>query len=184
MSASKCIAKLARSWLPCAFQSSHDNGLQVHVWVHSIVIFRWTSNSTSTAAAIPDIPCVDGQQYRYIDTYMRIQTEYMGFKKFLMMSSNCSDRSLRGGTSSVTGLEHVLLRAAAAMSIDRYTANEPYSLISPVLRGTWISKKLLAISLLIVVLILAIVSQLISTILLSNIDWIISLEVWNTYLWH
>jgi hypothetical protein len=64
----------------------------------------------------------------------------------------------------------VLLRAAAAMSIYPCAANEPYSLISPVLRDTWISKKLLAISLLIVVLILAIVSQLISTILLSNID--------------
>jgi len=79
ITASKCISKLARLQPP----SSHDHGLQVHLhtrlitaskcisklarsqpgvylWVHSIVIFRRTSNcSQAPPAASPDIPCVD-----------------------------------------------------------------------------------------------------------------------------
>jgi len=88
ISASKCISKLARSWDPSpspnplylALQvtlSSHNHGLQVYLWVHLIVIFRRTSNcSQPPPAASRDILYVD----RYIDVYMRIQTEYMNFK--------------------------------------------------------------------------------------------------------
>jgi len=36
----------------------------------------------------PDIPCVDGELYRYIDTEMRIQTEFMSSKNRWTISSN------------------------------------------------------------------------------------------------
>jgi len=62
----------------------------------------------------------------------------------------------------------VLLQDAAAMSIYRYSANYPYPMIFPVLRGTMVSKNLAGISLLILLSCLTISSQFISTILLSD----------------
>ncbi|KAF8544643.1 hypothetical protein BDD12DRAFT_977586 [Trichophaea hybrida] len=62
----------------------------------------------------------------------------------------------------------VLLRDAATMSMYRYAANVPYPMILPVLRGTLVSKKPLAICLLLVMSLVTISSQLISTILLSS----------------
>jgi len=62
----------------------------------------------------------------------------------------------------------VPIRDAPGMPIYRYPANKPCSIISAVLCSTWISKKLLRISLSIVVLIVTIVSQFILTILFSN----------------
>jgi len=72
----KCITKLALSLPP----SSHDNGLQstslhsldhglqVHLSVYSIVIFRHILNrSQEPPPPSPDIPCVDGSLYRSID---------------------------------------------------------------------------------------------------------------------
>jgi len=53
--------KFARAWPPSASLNSLDNGLGVYLWVHSIVIFRRTSNcSQAPPAASPDIACVDG----------------------------------------------------------------------------------------------------------------------------
>jgi len=85
--ASKYTANLTQSWPPSASPnsldlglqvtlSSHNTGLQVYFRVYLIVICRRTSNcSQPPPAACPYIPCVD----RYIDTLMRIQTEYMRF---------------------------------------------------------------------------------------------------------
>jgi len=62
------ISKPARSWPPSGSSTSLNHGLGVYLWVHSIVIFRHTSNcSQALPAASPDIPCVDGSLYRYID---------------------------------------------------------------------------------------------------------------------
>jgi len=96
IAASECIAELTWLWPPSVSLSSLDRGLQVHVptcWittskyivnerrrvyrdtgvtevdVHSIVIFICTSTCwQSPRAASPDIPCVDRELYRYIDT--------------------------------------------------------------------------------------------------------------------
>jgi len=46
--------------------------------------------SQAPHAASSDIPCVDGYLYRYIDTLIRIQTEYMSFKNRSTISS-CND---------------------------------------------------------------------------------------------
>ena len=63
---SSTASKFARSWPPNCIsklaQSQPRNvfhhGIQVHLWVHSIVIFRRTSNySPEPPAASPDIPC-------------------------------------------------------------------------------------------------------------------------------
>ncbi|KAF8247326.1 hypothetical protein K440DRAFT_661521 [Wilcoxina mikolae CBS 423.85] len=62
----------------------------------------------------------------------------------------------------------VLLQDAAAMSIYRYAANAPYPMVLPVLRGTRISKHFFGISLLVLLSNLTILSQFISTILLSD----------------
>jgi len=62
----------------------------------------------------------------------------------------------------------ILLRDAATMCIYRYAANVPYPMILPVLRGTLVSKKPLAICLLLILSLVTISSQLISTILLSS----------------
>jgi len=62
----------------------------------------------------------------------------------------------------------VLLKDAATMSMYRYAANAPYSMVFPVLRGTCVGKNLLGISLLALLLFLTVVSQFISTILLSD----------------
>jgi len=61
--------KFARAWPPSASPNSLDHGLGVYLCVHSIVIFRRTSNcSQALPATSPDIACVDGSLYRYIDT--------------------------------------------------------------------------------------------------------------------
>ena len=53
--------KFARSQPPSAFPHSLGHGLGVYLRVHSIAIFRCTSNcSHAPPAASPDIPCVDG----------------------------------------------------------------------------------------------------------------------------
>ncbi|KAF8533539.1 hypothetical protein BDD12DRAFT_914039 [Trichophaea hybrida] len=66
--------------------------------------------------------------------------------------------------------ECVLLQDAAAMSIWRYSANSPYSLLLPVLRGTRVSRNFSTMTLLVLVSISAMVSQVISPILLSDTD--------------
>jgi hypothetical protein len=59
--ASKCITEFTWSYPPNVAQNSLDHGIQLYLWVHSIVIFRRTSNcSPAPPAASPDIPCVDG----------------------------------------------------------------------------------------------------------------------------
>jgi len=59
--ASQCISKLTGSRPPSASLCSHNNRLLVYIWVHSIVIFRRTTNcSEALPAAIPYIQCVDG----------------------------------------------------------------------------------------------------------------------------
>jgi hypothetical protein len=61
ITASNCISKLARSRPPSASPNSLDHGPGMYPCVHSIVIFRRTSNcSQAPPAASPDIPCVDG----------------------------------------------------------------------------------------------------------------------------
>jgi len=66
---SKCISKYPRLPPPSASPKLLDHSLGVYLWVHSIVIFRRTSNcSQAPPAAGPDIVCVDGLLYRYIDT--------------------------------------------------------------------------------------------------------------------
>jgi len=73
VTASKCISKLSRSWPPSVSPNSRDDGhqspspnpldhdLAVYLWVHLIIIFRFTTNcSQPQPAASPDIPCVDG----------------------------------------------------------------------------------------------------------------------------
>jgi len=62
----------------------------------------------------------------------------------------------------------VLMKDAATMSIYRYSAPAPYSMVFPVLRGTRVGRNFLGISLLVLLSFLAIVSQFISTILLSD----------------
>jgi hypothetical protein len=70
---SNCISNLAPSWRPgaspnslnhglqCASPNSHDHGPGVYPYVHSLVIFRRTSNcSQAPPAASSDIPCIDG----------------------------------------------------------------------------------------------------------------------------
>jgi len=58
---SQRISKLSRSHTPSASLRSHTNCLQVYLWVHSIIIFRRTSNCLQAQpAASPDIPFVDG----------------------------------------------------------------------------------------------------------------------------
>jgi hypothetical protein len=101
ITASNCISKLTQSRAPSESTNSLDHGLQsaspnsldhslqsasphsldhgpgVYPSVHPIVIFRRTLNcSQAPPAASPDIPCVDGSLYRYIDTSIGIQTEY------------------------------------------------------------------------------------------------------------
>jgi len=69
ITASKCISKYARLPPPSASPKSLDHGLGVYLWVHLIVIFRHSSNcSQAPPTASPDIACVDGYLYRYIDT--------------------------------------------------------------------------------------------------------------------
>jgi hypothetical protein len=62
----------------------------------------------------------------------------------------------------------VLLRDAAVMSICRYLANGPYAMVLPVLRGTKASKNFFGISLLALLSLSAILSQFLSTMLLSD----------------
>jgi len=81
ITASQCISEFTQSWSPIASPNPLDHGLGVNLWVHSIVIFRRTLNcSQAPSAASRDIPCVDGYLYGYIDTQMRIQSEYVTFK--------------------------------------------------------------------------------------------------------
>jgi len=59
----------ARLWPPSGSPNSINHSLVVHLWVHWIVIFMCTINcSQALPTASPDIPCVDGSLYRYIDT--------------------------------------------------------------------------------------------------------------------
>jgi len=89
ISSSQCISKFGLSWPPGASLPSLNNRIQVYLWAHSIVICRQTSNcSQAPPAASPDILCVDGYLYRYIESEMRIQTEYMSFKNRGMISSS------------------------------------------------------------------------------------------------
>ena len=77
ITASKCISKYP--WLPSpsASLNSLDHGLRVYLWVHSIISFWRTSNySQPPPAASPDILCVDGLQYRYIDENSNWLHEY------------------------------------------------------------------------------------------------------------
>jgi len=54
-------SKLASPWPPCASANSLNHNLQVHLWVHSIIIFRRTlSCSPPLPSASPDMPCIDG----------------------------------------------------------------------------------------------------------------------------
>ena len=62
----------------------------------------------------------------------------------------------------------VLLKDAAAMSIFRFAAVAPYPMLFPTARGTRVGKNFLAISLLVLLSLLTIFTQLISTILLSD----------------
>ncbi|KAF8246229.1 hypothetical protein K440DRAFT_662308 [Wilcoxina mikolae CBS 423.85] len=62
----------------------------------------------------------------------------------------------------------VLLQDAATMSIYRYAASSPYAMILPMIRGTLVSKKPLGIMLLMLLSVETILSQFISTILLSD----------------
>ena len=71
ITASKCISKYARLLPPSASPNSLDHSLGVYLWVHSIFIFRRTSNcSQAPPAASPDIACrwVAILIHRYIDT--------------------------------------------------------------------------------------------------------------------
>jgi len=59
--ASKCISEYTRSWPASASLNLLDHGLQVYIWVQSIVIFRRSSNCCPILpAASRDIPYVDG----------------------------------------------------------------------------------------------------------------------------
>ncbi|KAF8533290.1 hypothetical protein BDD12DRAFT_899661 [Trichophaea hybrida] len=62
----------------------------------------------------------------------------------------------------------VLLQDAATMSIYRYAASSPYAMVLPMIRGTLVGKKPLGIMLLLLLSAEAILSQFISTILLSD----------------
>ncbi|KAF8243933.1 hypothetical protein K440DRAFT_667496 [Wilcoxina mikolae CBS 423.85] len=64
----------------------------------------------------------------------------------------------------------VLLQDAAAMSIYRYSANAPYSMILPVLRGTRLAKNPMGVILLALLSCMAIVSQFVSTIFVSDMN--------------
>jgi len=60
ITACKWISKYTRLLPPSASPKSLDQGLGVYLWVHSIVIFRRTSNcSQALPTASPDIACVD-----------------------------------------------------------------------------------------------------------------------------
>jgi len=65
----------------------------------------------------------------------------------------------------------VLLQDAAAMSIYRYSATDPYAMIFPVVRGTRVGKKPLGIILLALLSFVTVLSQFISTILFSDIGF-------------
>lgn len=69
----------------------------------------------------------------------------------------------------------VLFRDAAAMSIYRYCAADPYSLVFPMVRGTTVGKKPQGVLLILLLSILTILSQFTSTILFSdtNVGFII-----------
>jgi len=59
ITASKCISEFTQSCSRIASPNSLDHGLGVYFWVHSIIIFRHTLNSSQApSAASPDIPCV------------------------------------------------------------------------------------------------------------------------------
>jgi hypothetical protein len=62
----------------------------------------------------------------------------------------------------------VLLRDAAAMSIYRYAASSPYSMIFPVLRGTRAGKNVVGITLVALLVAATVLSQFLSAILLSD----------------
>jgi len=80
-----CISDFTQCWSQCASHCLHDGGLQDYANVHAMAIFRLISNcSCVLSVASSDIMSVD----RYIDTMIRIQTEYMSFKSIQWCSSS------------------------------------------------------------------------------------------------
>jgi len=64
-------------------------GFEVHLQLHPIVAFRWTSKPfQALATASSDISCVNGYLSIYIDTRMRIQIQYMCLNNRWTMSSS------------------------------------------------------------------------------------------------